>query len=91
MDREETREDHRPESVDHINMAAVVSVDWRGRPCKANKHGGMTAALFVLGLSHSLSFLLLCFFNPQHTHTQYSMNINYISSLLVGLYCSSSS
>ncbi|KAH9781930.1 protein NRT1/ PTR FAMILY 4.4 [Citrus sinensis] len=27
-----------------------TAVDWRGRPCKANKHGGMTAAVFVLGL-----------------------------------------
>ncbi|KAL5714675.1 hypothetical protein ACHQM5_016604 [Ranunculus cassubicifolius] len=26
------------------------SVDWRGRPCKLNKHGGMRAATFVLGL-----------------------------------------
>lgn len=25
-------------------------VDWRGRPCQASKHGGMTAAVFVLGL-----------------------------------------
>lgn len=27
-----------------------TSVDWRGRPCKPNKHGGMKAAVFVLGL-----------------------------------------
>ncbi|TYJ24372.1 hypothetical protein E1A91_A08G255600v1 [Gossypium mustelinum] len=27
-----------------------VSVDWRGKPCKPNKHGGMSAAIFVLGL-----------------------------------------
>ncbi|XP_028087939.1 protein NRT1/ PTR FAMILY 4.4-like [Camellia sinensis] len=27
-----------------------ISVDWRGRPCKPNSHGGMTAAAFVLGL-----------------------------------------
>lgn len=27
-----------------------VPVDWRGRPCRANRHGGMTAAIFVLGL-----------------------------------------
>lgn len=32
-----------------------TAVDWRGRPCKANKHGGMTAAVFVLGLSAYLS------------------------------------
>ncbi|KAL5993223.1 hypothetical protein ACLOJK_014146 [Asimina triloba] len=30
--------------------AAGISVDWRGRPCKINKHGGMRAAIFVLGL-----------------------------------------
>lgn len=53
MDREETiREDTKgSESLHHM------SVDWRGRPCKPNKHGGMTAAVFVLGLSpSSLSF-----------------------------------
>lgn len=27
-----------------------MSVDWRGRPCKPNKHGEMSAAIFVLGL-----------------------------------------
>ncbi|PRQ22366.1 putative proton-dependent oligopeptide transporter family, major facilitator superfamily [Rosa chinensis] len=27
-----------------------ISVDWRGRPCKPTKHGGMKAAVFVLGL-----------------------------------------
>lgn len=27
-----------------------MCVDWRGKPCKPNKHGGMHAALFVLGL-----------------------------------------
>ena len=32
-----------------------VSVDWRGRPCKAQKHGGMTSAVFVLGLYLSSS------------------------------------
>lgn len=34
-----------------------VSVDWRGKPCKANKHGGMSAAIFVLGLYLSLFFV----------------------------------
>lgn len=32
-----------------------TAVDWRGRPCKANKHGGTTAAVFVLGLSLPIS------------------------------------
>ncbi|GFZ09699.1 major facilitator superfamily protein [Actinidia rufa] len=27
-----------------------ISIDWRGRPCNSNNHGGMTAAAFVLGL-----------------------------------------
>ncbi|ONK57670.1 uncharacterized protein A4U43_C09F2870 [Asparagus officinalis] len=31
-------------------MADEVSVDWRGRPCEPNKHGGMRAAVFVLGI-----------------------------------------
>lgn len=30
--------------------AAAVSVDWRGRPCDPLKHGGMKAAVFVLGI-----------------------------------------
>jgi hypothetical protein len=29
--------------------AAVVAVDWRGRPCRPHRHGGMRAAVFVLG------------------------------------------
>ncbi|URE30381.1 Peptide transporter [Musa troglodytarum] len=27
-----------------------VSVDWRGKPCRPNKHGGMRAAAFVLAI-----------------------------------------
>jgi len=34
-----------------------TSVDWRGRICKS-KHGGMAAAVFVLGFSLSLSLSL---------------------------------
>ncbi|KAG2556784.1 hypothetical protein PVAP13_8NG152700 [Panicum virgatum] len=30
--------------------ASEVSVDWRGRPCDHLKHGGMKAAVFVLGI-----------------------------------------
>ncbi|CAL4994243.1 unnamed protein product [Urochloa decumbens] len=30
--------------------ASEVSVDWRGRPCDTHKHGGMKAAVFVLGI-----------------------------------------
>jgi hypothetical protein len=31
--------------------AAAVPVDWRGRPCRPRRHGGMRAAVFVLGAS----------------------------------------
>ncbi|URE06935.1 Peptide transporter [Musa troglodytarum] len=31
-------------------MLTEVSLDWRGKPCKPNKHGGMRAACFVLGI-----------------------------------------
>lgn len=42
-------------------LVEETSVDWRGRPCKPNKHGGMTAAVFVLGLLLDLrSFFLFC-------------------------------
>jgi len=44
---------------DAMAAAAAVSVDWRGRPCDPLKHGGMKAAVFVLGsceLDPSLSF-----------------------------------
>lgn len=41
-----------------------VSVDWKGRPCRDDKHGGMAAAVFVLGISPStsvwLSLLCVC-------------------------------
>ncbi|XP_062192279.1 protein NRT1/ PTR FAMILY 4.3-like [Phragmites australis] len=30
-----------------------ASVDWRGRPCQPHRHGGMRAAVFVLGLQAS--------------------------------------
>ncbi|RLM59125.1 protein NRT1/ PTR FAMILY 4.4-like [Panicum miliaceum] len=30
--------------------ASEVSIDWRGRPCDHRKHGGMKAAVFVLGI-----------------------------------------
>ncbi|XP_059631048.1 protein NRT1/ PTR FAMILY 4.4-like [Cornus florida] len=48
MDREGTRKDFKVESVS--SCVEEISVDWRGRPCKPSKHGGMTAAVFVLGL-----------------------------------------
>ncbi|KAG8368923.1 hypothetical protein BUALT_Bualt15G0096900 [Buddleja alternifolia] len=32
------------------NISGETTVDWRGRPSNPNKHGGMRAAAFVLGL-----------------------------------------
>ncbi|KAG0491245.1 hypothetical protein HPP92_004643 [Vanilla planifolia] len=31
-------------------MEVELSVNWRGFPCKPNKHGGMRAAVFILGI-----------------------------------------
>lgn len=31
-------------------MRADVFLDWKGRACKASKHGGMRAAVFLLGV-----------------------------------------
>ncbi|KAL5982819.1 hypothetical protein ACLOJK_016896 [Asimina triloba] len=41
----EARQDGKGESI-----PIDASVDWRGRPCKPNSHGGMKAAVFVLGI-----------------------------------------
>ncbi|KAL6658624.1 hypothetical protein ACP70R_004210 [Stipagrostis hirtigluma subsp. patula] len=35
---------------DSMAAASEVSVDWRGRPSHPQKHGGMKAAIFVLGI-----------------------------------------
>ncbi|GFQ05787.1 protein nrt1/ ptr family 4.4 [Phtheirospermum japonicum] len=35
---------------DEADDVMTTTVDWRGRPSKLSKHGGMTAAVFVLGL-----------------------------------------
>ncbi|KAL8133183.1 protein NRT1/ PTR FAMILY 4.4-like [Apium graveolens] len=43
MDGEGIMKDLQEESGD-------TSIDWRGSPFKSNKHGGMSAAVFVLGL-----------------------------------------
>lgn len=52
MDVESSR--HQGPKGDSNCMAAVASqevfVDWRGRPCEPHKHGGMKAAVFVLGI-----------------------------------------
>ncbi|CAN6241664.1 unnamed protein product [Urochloa humidicola] len=36
--------------VESCAAAAPVAVDWRGRPCRPQRHGGMRAAVFVLGI-----------------------------------------
>lgn len=43
--------------MNNWELAEEESVDWRGRPSNPNKHGGMRAALFVLG-TRSLSLSL---------------------------------
>lgn len=59
--------DHHHEEAKIINLRSIsgddhtaisvsmpmedLGVDWRGRPCKPHKHGGMKAAIFVLGLT----------------------------------------
>lgn len=43
-----------------------MSVDWRGRPCKPTKHGGMRAAVFVLGLSLLSLLSHVCLFHILH-------------------------
>ncbi|KAI5593085.1 hypothetical protein BDE02_04G195800 [Populus trichocarpa] len=48
MDMEARRHDTKGESV--CVVSEEVTVDWRGKPSNPNKHGGMRAAAFVLGL-----------------------------------------
>ncbi|XP_042493677.1 protein NRT1/ PTR FAMILY 4.3-like [Macadamia integrifolia] len=43
----ETRQNFKGESM---SVEDEVAVDWKGRPCKPEKHGGMKAAALVLGL-----------------------------------------
>ncbi|CAK9146400.1 unnamed protein product [Ilex paraguariensis] len=47
MDMETTR---RQDFKGDNNMAEETTVDWKGRPSNPNRHGGMKAAAFVLGL-----------------------------------------
>ncbi|XP_050273034.1 protein NRT1/ PTR FAMILY 4.3-like [Quercus robur] len=46
----ERRQNNKGESIDMSGMGEETTVDWRGRPSNPNKHGGMRAAAFVLGL-----------------------------------------
>ncbi|KAL3597941.1 hypothetical protein D5086_009578 [Populus alba] len=48
MDMEARRHDTKGESV--CVVSEEITVDWRGKPSNPNKHGGMRAAAFVLGL-----------------------------------------
>lgn len=53
MDVESSRQQGPKEGDSDSNSMAAASevfVDWRGRPCKPRKHGGMQAAVFVLGV-----------------------------------------
>ncbi|XP_051139262.1 protein NRT1/ PTR FAMILY 4.4 [Andrographis paniculata] len=45
MESTDAREDQRGSESD-----GHMSVDWRGKSCRPSKHGGMTAAGFILGL-----------------------------------------
>ncbi|GLU06654.1 hypothetical protein SLE2022_236620 [Rubroshorea leprosula] len=49
-DMEKTRRNLEEDLAGPGALEVMVSVDWRGRACKPNKHGGMSAAIFVLGL-----------------------------------------
>ncbi|EXC32485.1 putative peptide/nitrate transporter [Morus notabilis] len=42
--------DHDDHAVVVVEEEEEMCVDWRGRPCNPNTHGGMKAAVFVLGL-----------------------------------------
>lgn len=54
---EKIKMNFRGDTMPSTVVVEEMSVDWRGKPCKSNNHGGMKAAVFVLGLSLSLSLL----------------------------------
>ncbi|XP_061350015.1 protein NRT1/ PTR FAMILY 4.4-like [Gastrolobium bilobum] len=68
-------------------------VDWRGRPCKRDKHGGMSAAVFVLGLQAFEMMaiaavgnnLITYVFNDMHFPLSKSANIvtNFIGTIFL--------
>ncbi|KAI4331980.1 hypothetical protein L6164_016923 [Bauhinia variegata] len=70
-----------------------TSVDWRGRPCKPSKHGGMNAAVFVLGLQAFEMMaiaavgnnLITYVFNDMHFPLSKSANIvtNFIGTIFL--------
>ncbi|KAM0840766.1 hypothetical protein ACQ4PT_059430 [Festuca glaucescens] len=50
MDVESSRQQGPKGDSNSMAAASEVFVDWRGRPCEPRKHGGMKAAVFVLGI-----------------------------------------
>ncbi|MCD7472595.1 hypothetical protein HAX54_013871 [Datura stramonium] len=70
-----------------------TSVDWRGRPCKPDKHSGMTAAIFVLCLQAFEMMaiaavgnnLITYVFNEMHFSLSKSANIvtNFIGTVFL--------
>ncbi|OVA19130.1 Proton-dependent oligopeptide transporter family [Macleaya cordata] len=88
---ETTRQNFKGESMS--SSVEDVSVDWRGRPCKPNKHGGMRAAPFVLGLQAFEMMaiaavgnnLITYVFNEMHFSLSKSANIvtNFIGTVFL--------
>ncbi|XP_074579761.1 protein NRT1/ PTR FAMILY 4.4-like [Curcuma longa] len=70
-----------------------VSLDWRGRPCETNKHGGMRAAVFVLGIQAFEIMaiaavgnnLITYVFNDMHYPLSKSANIvtNFVGTIFI--------
>ncbi|CAL9198277.1 protein NRT1/ PTR FAMILY 4.3-like isoform X1 [Musa acuminata AAA Group] len=84
----ETRQDLKGDS-----MLAEVSLDWRGRPCKHDKHGGMRAAVFVLGIQACEIMaiaavgnnLITYVFNEMHFSLSMSANVvtNFVGTIFI--------
>ncbi|XP_009403716.2 protein NRT1/ PTR FAMILY 4.4 isoform X1 [Musa acuminata AAA Group] len=74
-------------------MLTEVSLDWRGNPCKPNKHGGMRAAVFVLGIQAFEIMaiaavgnnLITYVFNEMHFSLSESANIvtNFVGTVFI--------
>ncbi|XP_047316338.1 protein NRT1/ PTR FAMILY 4.4-like [Impatiens glandulifera] len=70
-----------------------IAFDWKGRICKSNKHGGMSAAIFVLGLQSFEMMaiaavgnnLITYVFNDMHFPLSKSANIvtNFIGTVFL--------
>ncbi|XP_071725564.1 protein NRT1/ PTR FAMILY 4.3-like [Rutidosis leptorrhynchoides] len=74
-------------------ISDVATVDWRGRPCDLNKHGGMRAAAFVLGVQ-SLEIMAIAavgnnlvtyLINEMHFSLSKSANIvtNFVGTIFI--------